>query len=192
MKREWIRTAACCCLLSLVAAAQAQIYKVVDKDGNVIYTDQAPADGSEPMDLPELSVVETEPAPQPPETAGEGEIAEEEAPAELTPRDLRRMYRDFALTSPQAEETFWGTDNTVVVSWNSATPLQPGMSVRLVLNGAPQGNYTQPPVALTLDRGEHTVAAELRDPRGRRLIATEPVTVYVHQYSANFNRPRNP
>ncbi len=29
----------------------AQVYKVVDKDGNVTYTDQPPADGSGPVEL---------------------------------------------------------------------------------------------------------------------------------------------
>ena len=37
--------------------ALAEVYKTVDKDGNVIYTDQPPDPQSKPMDLPGLSVI---------------------------------------------------------------------------------------------------------------------------------------
>ena len=37
--------------------ASAEVYKTVDKDGNVIYTDRPPDPESKPMDLPGLSVI---------------------------------------------------------------------------------------------------------------------------------------
>ena len=43
--------------LPLTLAAQGEIYKVVDKDGNVTFTDQRPSDTAQPMDLPPLSVI---------------------------------------------------------------------------------------------------------------------------------------
>ena len=55
--------------LFLAATAwSGEIYKVVDKDGNVTFTDQSPGDGSQPMNLPELSVIETDSA----DTSGPG------------------------------------------------------------------------------------------------------------------------
>jgi len=36
----------------------AQVYKTVDKDGNVTYTDQPPPDGSKPIKLAPISVIE--------------------------------------------------------------------------------------------------------------------------------------
>ena len=50
--------------LSLAIASgslAAQVYKTVDEDGNVTYTDRPPEDGSAPIKLPELRVIE-EPA----------------------------------------------------------------------------------------------------------------------------------
>ena len=47
-------------LLSVSVVWAADIWKVVDEDGNVTYTDQQPKDGSKPMDLPELSIIETD------------------------------------------------------------------------------------------------------------------------------------
>lgn len=178
-------TAAVLWLLMPCDTAVAEIYKIVDRDGNVVYTDQAPADGTPPMDLPELSVVTTEPVAAPAQdTPAEGESGE----VALTRRELRRMYSDFRITQPAQEQTFWGTENTVVVSWGASTPLQEDMSVRLLVDGQPRPAGRDSMLALTLDRGEHVVQAELLDGRGRRLLATEPVRFFVHQGSENFNR----
>jgi len=179
-----IATAACCLLLTGPLAAQ--VYKVVDEDGNVTYTDTPPPDGSGPMNLPELSVVETEKVEPVELESDTGAAAENQEP---TPRELRRMFSDFRITNPAPEETFWGTQNTVVASWGSSQPMLPGMTVRVFVDGKQFGDSQQGVMALTLDRGEHTVSAQLLDARGRRVATADPVTFFVKQYSANFNRP---
>ena len=166
---------ACFCM-----TAYGQIYKVVDKDGNVTYTDQAPGDGSEPMKLPELSVVSTDYEAEQ-ATSEVDQVVEEEEGAELTRRELRRLYRDFRISRPAPEETFWGTENTVVVGWESPEPLQEGMKVQFTIDGAKQPASQENMMALTLDRGAHTVSALLLDARGRPLATAETVTFYVHQ-----------
>ena len=166
-------------LLLAGAAWSADIYKVVDKDGNVTFTDQPPGDGSQPMALPELSVIETEvPADQAP-------VAEDTQEASApTLRELRRTYRDFSITQPANEETFWGTANAVVVSWGSQVPPAPGMRVQLIVNGEPRDVAGTGSISLTLDRGEHQVYAELRSAQNQRIVATETVTFFVQQHSA--------
>jgi hypothetical protein len=170
-------------LLPLAAFPEGEIYRVVDKDGNVTYTDQRPSAEAQPMDLPELSVIQSDLPPPAPETAAS---AEDQA---LTPRDLRKLYADFRITQPQQEETFWGTANTVVVAWGSAQPIPPEMFVRLYVDGAAQDAPSSGGVTLTLDRGEHTVYAELLDARKRRIVSTETITFFVKQHSANFSGP---
>jgi hypothetical protein len=174
------------------ASATAQIYKHVDDKGNVTYTDEAPLDGSAPMVLPELSVIQIDSQPEPStdSAAAAAEPATDDTAArEPTPRELRRMYRDFRITRPVQEETFWGTQNMVVVSWGSSTPLRDNMRVNLFVDGQQEPNPGSEMVALTLDRGEHQVYAELLDSRGRRVVATPAVTFFVKQYSANFKQP---
>jgi hypothetical protein len=170
-------------LLSVSAAWAADIWKTVDEDGNVIYTDQAPKDGSAPMDLPELSVIETD-IQEKQTPAGEEQV---KAP---TTGELRKLYRDFRITRPLPEETFWGTANTVVVTWSSKTPLTPDLNVRLFVDGKAQEAPATGGASLNLERGEHKVFAELRDAGNRRIIKTGSVTFFVKQNSANFNRPR--
>ena len=77
-------------LAIMVSPLMAQVYKTVDKDGNVTYTDQPPPDGSKPSKLAPISVIEAptyEKAPDPAKADGEGE--------EIPLRDLRKIYRDF-------------------------------------------------------------------------------------------------
>ena len=172
-----------------LSAGNAQIYKQVDKDGNVTYTDQVPPDGSAPLQLPDLPVIETD---TPPEASVEGAAETGDAQsreAEPTPRELRRMYRDFQITRPRQEETFWGTGNMVVVAWGSSQALQEGMSVALFVDGQRQQVGEENMVALTLDRGEHQTYAQLLDARGRRVVTTPTVTFFVKQYSAQFQQP---
>jgi len=170
--------------LPLTLAAQGEIYKVVDKDGNVTFTDQRPSDSAQPMDLPPLSVIESDiEVPEP--TVEAATSSEPQAP---TPRDLRRQYSDFRITQPEQEETFWGTANSVVVGWGASEPPLPDMSARLYLDGTPQDVPAAGNVSLTLDRGEHNVYAELLDARKRVIVTTQPVTFFVHQNSVNFNQ----
>ncbi|MBT8046874.1 MAG: DUF4124 domain-containing protein [Xanthomonadales bacterium] len=174
-------------LLPLALFAQGEIYKVVDENGNVTFTDQRPASGAQPMDLPPLSVIETD-MQTPDETAQSMQSAAAEAKPP-TPRELRRQFRDFRITRPLQEETFWGTANAVVVTWGSSEPIPPSMSVLLYVDGTPQEAPAAGGVTLTLDRGEHRVYAELRDERKRRIVTTDPVTFFVKQNSAQFRRP---
>ena len=173
-------------LLPLAAFSQGEIYKVVDENGNVTFTDQRPATGAEPMELPPLSVIETDvQVPDTPATAADQE------PKPPTSSELRKQFRDFSITQPEQEQTFWGTANTVVVSWGSSQAIPPEMSVTLYVDGAGQKAPATGGVSLTLELGEHQVRAELRDERGRRIVTTKTVTFFVKQHSQNFNRARN-
>ena len=170
--------------LAATPTAFAEIYKVVNPDGSVTYTDQRPAPGAEPVDLPPLSVVETDI-----DTSAVTARAEEE-PGEPTLRDLRRQFRDFQITQPQNEETFWGTANTVTVSWGASNPIPDSMSVNLYVNGQKTATPGAGSVTLTLDRGEHQVYAELRDANDRLVTRSPTVIFFIKQYSRNFGQPR--
>jgi hypothetical protein len=164
----------------------AQIYKSVDKDGNVVYSDQPPSPDAKPVELPGLSVVEAVPRPG---TAPGAGAAGEGAEKPLSLQELRRMYRDFAITSPAQEEWIQGTGNSVTISWGMREPPQPGMMVIPMING-----NALPPVSassVTLQevaRGEHVVSARLVDAQRRTVANASPVTFFMRQFSTNFRR----
>jgi hypothetical protein len=172
MNKGMICALTCCMMLAAPLAAQStgEIYKVVDEDGNVTFTDQRPSAQAEPMDLPPLSVIETE-IPEPAATEQPAQQANEVQPPSIAA--LRRPF----------------------VAWGSAQPVPAELSARLYVDGEAQSVPTSGSVSLTLDRGEHQVFVELLDARNRRIIATEQVTFFVRQASVGFNpaapAPRN-
>jgi hypothetical protein len=175
-------------VMSVANPLPAQVYKTVDEDGNVVYTDQPPKDGSAPLELRPLSVIEApeyakpaQPAPATDE-GGDGQ--------EMSLRYLRKNYADFAIVAPQAEETVWQPESIVTVAWNTRYQLQPGMQVTVSVDGVAQTTTTEQMVPLAgLERGEHTVTAELTDAQNRRIASAEPVTFFVRRPGL-YNQPR--
>ena len=189
MKKGWIPVLVSLAFLvtPLVAVCEGQIYKIVNPDGSITFTDQKPAPGAKPIQLRPLSVVETD--FQAPSQAAPDDVAAD--PPAPTLGDLKRQFRDFAITQPTNEETFWGTENQVTVLWGASQPIQPGMRVILYVNGKAQDVSESGSAILSLDRGEHQVYAELRDENNRRIMTSETVRFFVRQHSVNFNRPGN-
>lgn len=191
MSKGWFTVLFSVVLLStpLVAVSEGQIYKVVNPDGSVTFTDQKPAPGAEPVKLKPLSVIQTD--IQVPETTDASADQSEEVTKEPTARELQRMFRDFRITQPQNEETFWGTGNQVNVSWGASKAIPEDMRVILYVDGEGRNAPASGSTLLAFDRGEHQVYAVLRDANNRRVVSTETVTFFVKQHSANFNRARN-
>jgi len=175
-----------------------QVYKVVDKDGNVTFTDIPPQDGSAPVDLPPISVVET---PVYQQTAREADIAAASAavaagtdvpvaePKEPTLRELRQSYKDFAIVSPQWEESVWSPEGPVEIAWRTSADLQEGMQVSVFIDGKLEVTTNQAIIPVAgLERGEHIVTAEIKDQRNRKIATAGPVTFFIRQPGV-FNRP---
>ena len=176
-------------VLSLALTASplmAQVYKVVDKDGNVTYTDQPPVDGSKPVELAPISVIEAPTYEKAPEVT-----AEDEAEKKMSLSYMRRNYKDFAIISPQQEESVWRPDGPISIAWNTRFALQAGMQVTLYLDGNIHTTTTQQMIAVAgLDRGEHTVKAELRDSKNRTVATAEQVVFFVRQPGLYNRGPR--
>lgn len=171
-------------LLVLAGSAQAQVYKTVDEDGNVTYTDQPPGPGAEPVELPGISVIESVPM-APPAAKEDAELDEGQQVTDI--RELRRGYKDFKITSPTQDEYIQGTGNLVTIAWDTRYELQPGMAVIISLDGSPLEPTVAPSVSIQqVDRGEHTASARLVDADLRTIATASPVTFYVRQFSQNF------
>jgi hypothetical protein len=175
--------------LLLTVGVQAEVYKTVDKDGNVIYTDQPPEPDAKPMELPGLSVIGSLPGPAP----AAGSSAEQTEDQVTDIRELRRGYKDFRITSPTQDEHIQGSGNSVTLSWDARYALQPGMAVIFTLNGTDLEPTVNPSVSLQeIDRGEHTVSARLVDSQSRIIARASPVTFFMRQWSQNFGRRPTP
>jgi len=175
---------------ALAAAVIAQpIYKSVDEHGNVTYTDQPPADGSAPIDLPELSVVESadlgnlEAARRAAAQAPEND--EPQQPAEIVVPEIR-------IASPSEEETIVNTGYVLPVRVAVNGEIPPGAQFVYAIDGEVRLTSPNPSVAIDeVFRGEHTLQVQLRSAEGQPLAQTQPVRFFMRQMSAQFSRPGN-
>jgi hypothetical protein len=175
-------------LVWATTGVSAEVYRVVDENGNVTYTDTRPSPDAQPMKLPGLSVISPQVPTRPP--APMNEDGSKPDPKVTNIRELRRGYRDFAITHPIQDQVFAGNGNEISgVAWSTRFALQEGMRVTVYLDDQPQTPTTNTVIDLgRIDRGTHVVRAELLDARNRVIATTEPVTFHMRQHSVILNR----
>jgi hypothetical protein len=155
-------------LLFASTSAQAdKVYKWVDAQGNVLYTDQ-PRKGAQEIKI----------AKQPPSSA----VASKASVNEDTFR-----YSAVTLAEPTNEGTIRDNEGNVRVSVNVVPPLRydRGDQIRLRLDGSALNvDPNSSEVVLTgLDQGAHTLQATVTDRAGRVLISSDPVEFYLKHWS---------
>lgn len=163
--------------LSTQAHAQDKIYKSVDENGNVIFSDQPPTPDAKPMLLQESNIIKTVKA-QPAPVGSAGETSNQ--PLEI------------GILSPQPEETFWGTGNDLPVLLEVKPDMRPGMQVNLYIDDEKIATVASEQTTLQqIDRGTHTFRAELVSNNDEIIATTETRTFFMKQYSQNFNNNNN-
>ncbi len=171
-----------CTLLG--TAAFAQVYRVVDENGNVTFTDRPPPD-AERVDVPT-------PNSAPPPATGIYNTPEPEATDE---EDKASSYQ-VAITAPANETIIPRGPGNFSVSASVTPSLGGGHLLQLLLDGQPrQEPQAGTSWALTnVFRGEHNITVAVVDKDGKQLASSEPVTVFVFRPSSNFrkNRPNRP
>ena len=164
----------CCTILScttLAAGADQTIYRVIDAQGKVSYTDTPPKDGSaEPIILKEVN---TQPAMDTRKTDAPA------AEAAATP------YTQIEITSPANDSTVPPGQLNVVVQLQLEPVLQPGHRVQFYLDDKPQGPAAAT-TAITLGdlyRGSRSIHATVVDANGARVAQSNSVVIHVKRHS---------
>ena len=157
------------CFIPLVAGAA--IYRSVDKNGNVSFSDQ-PQPGAKKLDLPPIPTY-SPPTPEP--STGKGK---EKAHAAAG-------YTHFAITTPSNDATIRSNTGTVQIHLSLKPGLQSGDHIVLKVDGQPYGGKvaTTQITFQNLSRGTHTLKAEVVNAQGKVLISTSAVTIHLHRAS---------
>lgn len=158
-------------LLVLLLAAEAnsdgeEIYKTVDKDGNVVFSDQ-PAGKAEPVRVGRTNAM------QPPAATSK--------PAGSAPAgEAGPVYDSVEITSPADGGTVTNPSGNILVRFTLAPPLRQGDSTRLLVDGMPGGIPADGGLlAPTTSRGEHRLEVQVLDAAGTVLATSAPVHVTV-------------
>ena len=163
-------------LLTLSAAAGAtEVYRHVDKDGVVHYSDQPPTKGARPAVLPPIQVVGP--------VGGRPTPGSSPGTAVITDADLTGAAPlSVSIMSPTPDQTLRRDDRLLPVSVRMNQPLPQGHGLLYLLDGTARN--AEPTRALNftfagVERGEHLVAVATVDTNGREIARTAPVIVHM-------------
>jgi len=165
--------------LSFATSSMAEgVYKWEDEQGQMHYSDM-PRDGATEIDI--------EPA-QTFSGSADARIARNDEGQTGEDADSAGGYKSLKISSPSQEETIWNTGGAVTVRLSLSPALQTGHSVRLYMDGQQLANLPGRATSAKLsevERGTHTLRAEVRDSSGNALIKAAPVTFFVKQQTAD-------
>jgi len=170
-------------MLLLISQVSAEIYKWVDAQGNVHYSDEPLGPGSKRMrQLPGLSTYSPPPLPSrsPQEEPG-AEMGRDEPEAVAPPG--HPGYQVLKIVSPEHESTVRSSPGEVPVFVALSPVLREGDYFRVVLDGRMLAqHYFSTVIRLNnVDRGEHRVAVAVFSKDGRKLLESEAHTFYLHR-----------
>lgn len=170
--RPWITVIAL--LLPALLAAQ-QIYRYVDEQGNVVFTDE-PRPGAEAVELGPINTVNT---PTPPASQPKATTADKDAKSGST-------YHTAELTGPP-DGSVLREQSGFDVSLELDPPLntREGDQALLTLNGQEYARGTQTYWELRdLDRGSYSIQGAVVGAGGKRLASSNTLTVTIKRTSS--------
>jgi len=155
-----------CLGFAAAAAAPTDVYRWVDANGVVHYSDKPQNPGDKPVSLPHLQTYAPGAAP-----AGFVSPADDSGPA-------KPVKLSVSISSPAPDETIRDAEGKFTVTV-AATP-GPGEGLIYYLDGTAQNQQPTPSTALLysgVERGQHTVSAALVGGNGTELARSAAVTI---------------
>ena len=167
-------------LLLLAGSAHAEVYKSINAEGEVVYSD-TPTQGAEAVKLPALPTYT--PPPVTPSTSSAEEVVEKAA------------YEDFVFVKPEDDATVRNNQGIINAELKLTPVLRRVHRIQFYLDGeayGEPGKSTRTTMS-NVDRGEHSLTASVLDTDGETLISADPVIVHLHRETIyNPNNPNNP
>jgi hypothetical protein len=153
-------------LFAAAAFGAEEVYKTVGPDGSIIYSD-TPSENAEKLIIEGVQTVESHDLPP------SGYVP---PPEDLNP------YTGVMISSPQNDATLRPGEDDIAVSVDVLPQFDSKDTVVLYLDGSEHasGNTTSFALAM-LDRGTHTLRAEVRGDNGAVLAVSDTVSFHVHR-----------
>lgn len=158
-------------LLLYATGGAAEIYRTVDKNGNVIFSDK-PTEDSEKIQLKETTTIKS--------------LNTESSSPATTPSTKEKIipYKSITITAPADDETIRENAGNVSVKVAVDPMLQPGDEVVVYLDGEEKMKRAGGAFNLeNIDRGTHQIRASVKDQDGHIVISSKSTTFYLHRQS---------
>lgn len=154
----------------------AEIYRQVDAQGNVTYTDE-PSDQA-PAEEVKIRPVTTVTLPKP-ETVSEPEQLREEVETEGS------AYSDVRITAPEDGEAFHSGSGDIAFEVASSPELRDGHKYEVTLDGQPVGQTTSGTVSVrNVYRGTHEAGVSIVNRNGVTIKSGDTISFTIHRPSA--------
>ena len=187
------RVGAAVLLATLLASAPATaaIYRVVDANGNVTFTDQAPPGGVSDDPAPGAGIAERIELPPPNTFVDDTPRARYEPGADS--EDEGPAYTLLQITAPSNDKVIRANDGRVFIGTRVTPAVQEGHRLLLEMNGSLTGHQ---PVEGSIDldnvpRGTHRIRLVVVDAADRRLIESAETVFHVQRFSRLINQQQN-
>ena len=149
-------------MFSYVAVQAETVYKTVDEDGNIIFTDK-PSEEAEKIEIQELQTIKN---PNPGQfrapTKKENNKDTEQA-----------MYQALSIIEPIADEGYRANGGNVSIKLSLQPELRPGHRVIIKMDGNEISNGAALSASVNnVDRGTHTITASVVNSAGKSIIST--------------------
>ena len=165
--------------LSAACYAIAEVYRVVNADGTVTYTDNPPA-GDPTVESVDLPTINTQPGLQMPSMAKKAADKEGE---EFSGYEV-------SIVSPAPGATIPPGYEQIPVKVSTTPGLQQGHLIQLMSNGQAYGSPS-PRTSFSISpliRGEHSIQAKILDSNNDVVGQSGTTTVHVKRHSIQNNR----
>lgn len=162
-------------LLTLLAfPAAAEIYKHVNKNGNVTFSDE-PQSGSEEVKIRPVTTI-TLPKMR--------DLEAKQQQAGQSGQENPNRYERVAFKAPEDNASFWSGGGEVEFQVSSSPSLKRGHRFEVDLDGQPVGqNPSGTFTVRNMDRGTHTASVFVVDGQGQRVQSGDSITFTVHRPS---------
>lgn len=169
--------------LSQGAIAADQIYKTVDAQGNVTFTDIAPKNAGDAqvqqVQVAPANSYETSAADRADPTAW---IVED--PTADADEDVAEFYRSARITSPTDDAGIRENAGNVTITAEVLPRLRPGHQLRLLIDGTVEQVTRATSFQLTsMDRGTHVAQVDVVNADGRVLFSGQPSSFHLQRHS---------
>lgn len=158
--------AVCCLGFYISLGFSAEVYKYVDENGNIHYTDQKPTTEIGHDNLTQLTVLDSNQMNPKPTWQR----------VEKQKKQQAKGFEDFAIASPANGKTLSIIDGNLLVMVNLPEEITEKHRIRFYLNGIPHGKVKSA-TQLIPDihkEGLYTLYAEVLDAQSRQVINTTP------------------
>lgn len=167
-------------LIMLPGLGHGAMYKWTNSAGETVYSDTPPSEDTDELKLPILT---TTPAVK----------YKAKAKPQPTADNKVTNYTIFTLIDPVDDAFF--TDNTgdvpVKLSIEPQLDINAGHSISILIDGQVNLANSQQTTAMitNLDRGTHSLSAEIRDHKGKTLKTSNSVSFTVNRHSRLHKKP---